>query len=485
MNTKIIVLCYICRYQPPALENNYTIDSKLLKNYNKIRSREKRKYLCLAPFSTIFFTEFGEILPCYYNKNIVFGKYPQDNPLDAWFGDKMENLREHIRNNDLWYGCQDCHQYIARNNFYSTGAWKYDYLPINTGKYPLSLDFQISNICNLSCIMCNGEYSKTVRQLREKKDGYVNPYDDKFIEKIKPFIPHLKEAAFTGGEVFLIKMYYDIWDAIIELNPKVRISITTNGTILNSRVKEYLEKLDFNITISLDSVRKENFEQIRRFSDFGKFMENLDYFIDYTRRKNTFFTVKICPMRQNRHELPDIIRFLNEKDVYLQFNNVVFPPYCSLWNLPSRELDVLIGFLNLQKYDVTTHIQKENMNRVENLVLQIKNWHKDAAEFEAKYPDIGSKTADDLYTMLVTSINFYLSSSSMIQNTSFHGMNYEKMFADVMDIVKDKAVLKNAFLYYFRMPVSRLVGEFNIRNMDKIVERTIQSGQLTPPEPEK
>jgi len=328
---------------------SYRIDKDLLKNYNKIREKSKRKFFCLAPFSTIFFTEYGEILPCYYNKNIVFGKYPEDDPLDAWFGNKMETLRERILKSDLSYGCQDCYNYLIQNNYYSAGAWKYDYLPINKGKYPISLDFQISNICNLSCIMCNGEYSKTVRQKREMKEVYDNPYDDSFVTKIRPLIPHLKEAAFTGGEVFLIKIYYDIWDAIIEINPDIRISITTNGTILNSRVKEYLEKLDFNITISLDSVYKENFEQIRRFSDFDKFIQNFEYFVDYTRRKKTLFTVKICPMRQNSHELPDIIRYLNSKNVSFLFNNVIFPPYCALWNLPSKKLKSIISLLELQK----------------------------------------------------------------------------------------------------------------------------------------
>lgn len=463
------------------MDRKYEIGKELLKQYNKIRSRNKRKHLCLAPFSTLFFTEYGEILPCYYNKNIVFGHYPGNDPLDAWQGEKMETLREHLRNNNLGYGCQDCFQYIQNKNYYSAGAWKYDYLPLNTGKFPLSLDFQISNICNLSCIMCNGEYSQTVRQKREKKAKYENPYDSVFVDKIRPLLPHLKEAAFTGGEVFLIKIYYEIWDAIIETNPTVRISITTNGTILNNRVKEYLEKLNYNITISLDSVNKENFESIRRFSDFGVFLKNFDYFSQYTKRRKTLFTVKVCPMRQNRFELPDIIRFLNEKDVSFLFNNVIFPPYCSLWNLPSAELEKLIQLLGMEKFVAKTPVQKDNVERVRNLIRQIQSWHTQAVAFETKYPDIADKTTDELYTMLTVSITNYLASNTSIHNTSFHGIDYNKMFAEVMDTIQDKNIVRNAFLYYFRMPVSRLVAEFNIRNMDKIVERTIQAGQTKPP----
>lgn len=461
---------------------NYIVEKKLLKAYNKIRNKDKRQFICLAPFSTMLFTQFGEILPCYYNKNIVFGKYPQDDPVDVWFGEKMQKLRENLKSNNMSYGCQDCYNYIKSKNFYSTGAWKYDYLPINKSNFPVSLDFQISNICNLACIMCNGEYSQTVRQWREKKDKYPNPYDKQFVEKIKPFIPHLKNASFTGGEVFLIKLYYDIWDAIADINPNVRISVATNGTILNSRVIKYLEKLDFNISISLHSVNKETFEQIRRFSKFEKVMQNFDYFIDYTRRKNTLLTVKICPMRQNAYEIPDLIRFLNSKDVLFQFNNVIFPSYVALWNLPSNELLKLLNFLKKQKYKTETPTQKENMHRIENLILQITNWYKKALEFEKTHPDIQKKSLEQIYLLLKDSINSFLVANPNISKTNLYGMSYEQIFKDVMEKIDDKELLKNSFLYFFRMPIHRLISELNIRDMEKITQRIIQAGYTEPPE---
>lgn len=461
--------------------SNYKLNKTQLKNYNQIRSKEKRKVLCNAPFSTLLFTEYGEMIPCYYNKNIVFGKYPNDAPMEIWSGEKMEFLRKQIKENNLSFGCQDCFHYIESGNYYSTGAWKYDYLPLNKLKYPVSLDFQISNICNLACIMCNGEYSQMVRQLREKKDKYVNPYDDTFVEKIKPLLPYIKEAAFTGGEVFLIKIYYKIWDAIAEINPNVRISITTNGTILNSRVKEYFEKLDFNITISLDSVNKESFEKIRRFSNFDKYLEHFDYFLGYTKRKKTIFTVKICPMRQNWREIPDIVNFLNCKDVLFQFNNVIFPPYVALWNLHSHELKGIISYLNNQNYQEQTFIQKENKKRVENLIKQLVKWQEEALTFEHKYPDIYSKNYEEISHLLLQSIQNYFNENKELISVNSFGITYETMFYELMSKIKSTELLKNAFLYYFRMPVSRFVSEFNIRDMEKIIERTIQAGHTEPP----
>ncbi|MFH2143094.1 MAG: radical SAM protein [Bacteroidota bacterium] len=458
-----------------------SLDKKKLKEYNKIRNKSRRSRFCQAPFSTLFFSEYGEILPCYYNKSIVFGN--SDTSFEeAWFSPQMEKLREHIIHNDLSFGCQDCKFYFDLENYYSVGAWKYDYLPVNKSRYPVSLDFQISNICNLSCIMCNGELSQTVRKNREKKEVFKNPYDNSIIKKITPFLPHLKEAAFTGGEVFLIKLYYDIWDKIIEVNPSIRVSITTNGTILNSRVKSYLEKLDFNITISIDSVNKENFEKIRRFSDFETVIKNLDYYKDYTQRKGTNFTVKICPMRQNWHEIPEIINFLNNKNISFLFNNVIFPPYTSLWNLPSIELKEIADFIDKPDYKGQSATNKTNIKRVKNLVSQLKNWQKASLEIETNYPDLKNKTSKELYELIITSVNNFKNSFPDISNKDEYGFEIEKIFDAIFDKITDEETLRNALIFYFKMPVHRLISEFNIRNTDKIIDRTMQSG-LTEPAP--
>jgi MoaA/NifB/PqqE/SkfB family radical SAM enzyme len=458
------------------------VDKSILKQYNKIRDRKKSSLICHAPFSSLFFSEYGEILPCYYNKNIVFGNYPETGPEEAWFGEKMNSLREHLKNNDLTFGCQDCQLYMQQKNYYSVGAWKYDYLPVNRSKWPVSMDFQISNICNLACVMCNGEFSQTVRQKTECKSGYKNPYDSSFVEKIEKFFPHLKEAAFTGGEVFLINQYYDIWDRIAEINPAIRISITTNGTILNEKVKSYLEKLDFNITLSLDSVHKENFESIRRFSHFETVMESLDYYIDYTKRKGTLFTVKICPMRQNWKEIPDMVNFLNKKNVSFLFNNVVFPPYCTLWNLPSAELQEIIQFLDSKKYQAETKLQKINIDRVSNLGLQLMNWKSKAMVREQLYPDIESYNIERLTDMIRAEILKYLGENRDIGQDTSYGQEVVEVFEKLKKQVTDPEVLRRALIYYFSMPVHRLLSEFNIRNMEKILDRTWQAGQISPPE---
>lgn len=452
-----------------------------MNGYNKIRSRNKKFRLCHAPFSTIFLTEYGEILPCYYNKSIVFGNIKSTSIAGAWFGEEMNNLRNHIKNNDLSYGCQDCKAYIESENFYSAGAWKYEYLPVNKSKYPISIDFQISNICNLACIMCNGEYSLTVRQYREKNIPFANPYDETLIEKIAPFLGHLKEAAFTGGEVFLINLYYKIWDKILLVNPKIKLSVTTNGTILNTRVKKYLEKLDFNITVSLDSVNKADFETIRRNSDFDVFLRNFEYFHEYTQKRGTLFTVKICPMRQNWKEIPEIADFLNRRKISFLFNNVVFPPYSSLWNLPSGELNNIACHLESYGFHPESEIVRSNVNRVKNLARQIRNWQNSAEECERMYPDIDTKDPEELATMLAEKIKAYLTENKYISTLTEQKLTIEQIIDILKKEITGMNILKNALLYYFRMPAHRIISELNIRNINQIIDRTNQAGLTNPP----
>ena len=125
----------------------------------------------------------------------------------------------------------------------------------NTGSTAIGIllfsNFELSNICNLECVMCNGDYSSLIRKNREKRDELAIPYDEKFLLQLEEYIPFLEEVKFYGGEPFLIELYYGIWEKIIRLNPAVRISVQTNATVLNRRVNEVLSKTNFHINVSL------------------------------------------------------------------------------------------------------------------------------------------------------------------------------------------------------------------------------------------
>ncbi len=464
-----------------AGEKYYPIDKKILKQYNKHRKRHMRNYICHAPFKSLTFFLDGDIFACWYNKQFKLGKFPENTINEIWFGKKREQLKKHITNNDLTCGCDECERNFKNYNFHSTGALQYDRLTEKAIKYPVSLDFQISNTCNLECIMCHGEYSSAIRQNREKKELYMNPYNDEFVSQLGEFIPYLKRASFTGGEVFLTNIYYKIWEKIYQSNPATLISVTTNGTVLNDKVKDILEKLRFNITISIDSLDRDNYEIIRKNADYDKVLENIKYFTEYTKRKKTSLSARICPMRQNWKDLPELIKFLNDRNISIYFNKVIFPSYCALWNMEPQKLKIIIDYLSRFSFTTISAVQKNNKQAYGNLLLQLETWYKAAVNNEKKRQETNLLDCDQIFAMLKTKAEKYINMSKIHDNDtkqSFSEFLDEYIVACKKEIT-NKTQLKNALINFMGFPVNRFVDEFMIRNIDKLVDLTKQAGQIT------
>ena len=115
-----------------------------------------------------------------------------------------------------------------------------------SGDFPRVMEFELSNECNLECQMCNGNVSSSIRKRKDKLPPLPNPYDDAFVQQLEPYLPHLKEAKFYGGEPFLIPVYFQIWDKLAEVNPGCTIFLITNGTHWNNKIKSLVEKLNLD-----------------------------------------------------------------------------------------------------------------------------------------------------------------------------------------------------------------------------------------------
>jgi len=455
-------------------KDKFLLKGRDIKNYNKIRAVEKRKYLCHAPFKSMSFYHTGDVMVCSFNKMFPIGKYPQENLEDIWFGIKAEQLREKIKKNDLSLGCIYCKNQIKNKNYYFAGALINDNLPEKTGMYPVALDFQMSNTCNFNCIMCTGEYSSGIRIEREKKQLYDNPYDENFYKQIIPFIPHLKESFFSGGETFLAEKFYKIWDLFIKINPNIKISAVTNGSIMNERVMAYLNKLSFNISLSLDSFTEETYKKIRINGDFNAVMKNFDIFHDYTLSKNNNFFVRICPMRQNWQELPDLFTFLNNKNIPFYCYTVFYPSCCTLWNLPSEKLNEIYNFLQKYKFSFKSDIHRMNKRCIMNLINQIKKWKEEAIKREQM----------NFYSLNIISLkNIFLEKVySFMKEEMLYDSNEVKLKTEAMNILVTKLIEDSptdetalrGMQYYASVPIDLWLPEITIRDYEKNYDRFLQ-----------
>jgi len=329
------------------------ISRRKMIQYNNVRSYGARKLFCYNPFINLFFNISGNAIACCRSHKNVLGTYPEQSIRDIWFGKKAEKLREHMRHNDLNMGCAYCKFQISTNRFQSLPSLHAETLINNKStNYPRTLELELSNNCNLECIMCSGRVSSSIRKFREGLEPVSMVYDDEFVDQLKEFIPHLKHMYFYGGEPFLIDINYKIWDEVIKINPKINLYAVTNGTVFNRKVESILEKTKFGVTISVDSLNKELFEKIRVGAKFEVVMKNIKLFNKICRNN---LGISHTPMKINWEETPNIINFCNQNDFRINLSYMEKPRELALWSFSPEKLDEIYNFYNKISWNKTKY----------------------------------------------------------------------------------------------------------------------------------
>ena len=422
------------RYRP--------INSRIKRGYNKNRSWDKRIVLCHAPFKNLYLQQDGRVIGCCYNRFDTFGKYPQSTISDIWKGEKLTKFRNSIINEDLPPGCGQCFELLKAGNYNGVHARIYDNYFMGIG--PTTMDLELENTCNLECIMCSGLFSSSIRRNKEKMPPTPKIYDESFVNSLEKFIPNLKNVNFFGGEPFLIKIYYSIWERIIELNPHCSLYVQTNGTILTEKMKLLLAKGNFRIGISLDSINKEIYEKIRVNARFESVMKNIDFFSGYARNKGFYLSIAVCPIRMNWKEIPEIIKYCNRINAIITLHTVIYPLHLALWNLKSTELIEIYEFLSSNIISDNSTIERQNQERFNAFLYQVKTWHNEALHREKNVLIYNKMNFKQLETILLTKLNdkvFNNESHNKTQVQKNCALNLKNIIDSIGSIESRKRVL--------------------------------------------
>lgn len=404
--------------------------------YEEYRNFNHKKEICHAPFVNMYFNSWGNVGPCWLNLEHA-PKYPEHSLKEIWNGEFFRSIRKNIKNKNLEKHCSVCKKRIEDGVFGQTLAKAYD-LEFTSFEYPSVMEFELSNLCNLACIMCKGTLSSKIRSERENLSPLQVPYDGKFVQELKEFLPHLKEARFNGGEPFLQKICWDIWEQISIVNPNILVTVATNGTILTDKMKSILLKCNFRINVSLDAMTKELYESIRIHSNFDTVIKNIEFFSQYCKVKNTIFSIMVNPMRNNWHQIPDFLSWCNENQYHLWFNTIWRPRHLALWTLPSADLKEIKEQLNtkISKFNsFSSELSKRNYTVVNEFINgQIQGWIQDQKNREDEQADY--------------STNFKLrkgSKESFISKQVYK--DYQSRFEEIEE--KTKKILSIDSIYYF------------------------------------
>ncbi len=354
------------------------VDKNIINDFNA--TRHTHKFLCNAPFCAMRFTIGGLASPCCQNASLQ-DCYPNRNIKQIWNGNVFKEYRKRIRKNDLPNSCIICENRILSKEFSLIPIRQFDDFKVKRfGINKLqSLQLALSNTCNLKCVMCNEMFSSQY----EQNDTYSkNTYHRAFIEEIYKFVPSLKEIICLGGEPFLINDYYDIWDRIISINPSCRISVVTNGTVLNNRVKQLLELGNFNINLSFETIVKETYEKIRVNADYDTVISNMKYFGEVLKQQGKTLQIPACALKANCKEIPELVRFCNNNSYHLTIIVVHRVNEVAAWSLPSIQLKELKEFYMQQTFSTHDWCSESNVANFKNYVSMVDRWISDAERKE-------------------------------------------------------------------------------------------------------
>jgi len=295
---------------------------------------------CYAPSSSMYFDQHGKVRACCQNTGGLLGDVSRQSIREIWESTQAGRLREALAVRDFSVGCGFC-AWQAEDVGFSEFARGFDDLAPESiaPMWPLRMEFSMTNSCNLQCVMCNGDWSSSIRAHREGRPPLPEVYGDAFFEELEEFLPHLVEARFLGGEPFLGREPLRVMEMLADMDRPPEVSITTNGTQWSPRIERICERLPISFVVSLDGITKETYESIRVGADFDVVMDNLLRFRDYARRHGASVSIAHCLMRPNYHEFVELLRFAEAFGLDgVGVNTVLFPTYLSLFQLDPSEL---------------------------------------------------------------------------------------------------------------------------------------------------
>jgi MoaA/NifB/PqqE/SkfB family radical SAM enzyme len=443
-----------------------------INEYNANREKRKKSAICHAPSTNMYFSQNGEVKVCCHNTEFVAGKYPEQTIKEIWNSQNVTLMRQDMANYKLGKGCEVCTADLSKKHFKEVRAKHFDHIPSHP-TFPTQMEFLLTNTCNLECVMCKGEFSSSIRKNIEKLPPIPNVYDDKFIEELEEFIPYLHETRFSGsGEAFLIDANYKIWEKIIELNPSCKIMVQTNGTILNNKVKDIISKGNFHIGVSLDSLKKEVFEEIRPNSKFERVLENTYFFNEYCQKNKRRFNISTCVMRQNWEEMPDFINFSNKLYAVQTFHKVWFPRKYALFNLSSDELEKIHQYLSSYDFTANTFIEKLNRQHYKYFQDIVKEWSVEAREIKDTKFSIDITKIDDLRKEVFERIKLYLLENRENTNED-NDLIYKKIterIDQLNDLLIQEKLKKKVLIEICRVDIKDVVEAFETNDVNQLFE---------------
>lgn len=325
---------------------------------------------------------------------------------------------------------------FQRQSIESSPAWARINGQVSNYK-PAFLHVCLSNLCNLSCRMCQPKWSSQLTSTLKRAgiiDQSVQILQDwtndsaKWQDFIRLVIdnPYLISLHFMGGEPMLHKKFYELIECCIEnKTTDFHLTFVTNGTCINDSIIEKLLKFkSATIEISIENFHHSN-DYIRVNSNWQQVQHNIDLLSKH--RSPTFDVVlRTVPQALSIMHYYTLIDYAISNQISIDSNVMARPEYLKIVVLSSaikkaisvdlqqryrdllkvskdsttnKKINLLRNTSQIQQ-QISVHIQSVLTLLNESEPENIAQLRKEFLEYNQKIDNVANQTFDQVYPEL-------------------------------------------------------------------------------------
>lgn len=258
--------------------------------------------------------------------------------------------------------------------------------PQDQTEYPVNIELELGNLCNLKCLMCNEKNSSAI--LAENIQLGVNKLQQKDFKWTAEGFKNLQDLLSKSPKVINIRggepLYNkDLLKLIEEMPPEVckstLLHITTNATVWSPQWAKALEKFRLvRVMASIDAVG-DLYEYIRFPASWSQVESNV---IEMSKISNIRLLVHCTVQNLNISNLRDLIDWTEQNNLYLSLDQLIAPNFLQIINLPQRQREYAIESLTQTLSDLP-----ELSNRIQvflqNCISQLRAAEDNQSSWDA------------------------------------------------------------------------------------------------------